>query len=78
MKCFDEGSEIRLLLQMDMLCFLSTQIQNLLPYHISKVESNDTLYGNDQQFIEETHKLLTQICDKIIQSLKDMATTVCH
>lgn len=76
MKCFDEGSEIRLLLQMDMLCFLSTQMQSSLPYHISKVESNDTLYGNEQVFIEEVHKLLTQICDKIIQSLKDMATTV--
>ena len=76
MKCFDEGSETRLILQMDMLCFVSTQIQTLLPYHISKVESNDTLYGNDQQFIEEVHKLLARLCEQIVQSLKDFATTV--
>lgn len=76
MKCFDEGSETRLILQMDMLCFVSTQIQTLLPYHISKVESNDTLYGNDQQFIEEVHKILTRLCDQIVQSLKDLASAV--
>jgi len=36
MKCFDETSETRLMLYMNMLCYISTQIQTLLPYHIPK------------------------------------------
>jgi len=36
MKCFDETSETRMMLYMNLLCFISTQIQTQLPYHISK------------------------------------------
>ncbi len=36
MKCFDEISETRIMLYMNMLCFISTQIQTVLPYHIPK------------------------------------------
>ena len=36
MKCFDETSETRVLLLMNMLCFITTQIQTLLPYSIPK------------------------------------------
>jgi len=75
MKCFDETSETRVMLYMNLLCFLSTQIQTSLPYHIPKVESNDTLYGNDEKFIEEIHNRLTKICEQIIQFLKDTANT---
>jgi hypothetical protein len=36
MKCFDDTSETRLMLFMNMLCLISTQIQTVLPYHIPK------------------------------------------
>jgi hypothetical protein len=36
MKCFDEASETRVLLYMNMLCMISTQIQTVLPYHIPR------------------------------------------
>ncbi|CAM4969975.1 unnamed protein product [Rotaria socialis] len=75
MKCFDDTSETRVMLFINMLCLLSTQIQKILPYHIPKVESNDTLYGNDENFINEIHQRLTRICEQIIQILKDLATT---
>ncbi|UJR27431.1 hypothetical protein I4U23_008720 [Adineta vaga] len=75
MKCFDEASETRAILLMNMLCFITTQIQTVLPYHIPKVESNDTLYGNDKEFLNEMHQRLNRICDQIIQILKDMANT---
>ncbi|CAF0759446.1 unnamed protein product [Adineta ricciae] len=75
MKCFDEASETRALLLMNMLCFLTTQVQSTLPYHIPKVESNDTLYGNDENFINEMHQRLSHICEQIIQILKDVGNT---
>ena len=36
MKCFDETSETRVMLLMNMLCFITTQIQTSLPYCIPK------------------------------------------
>ncbi|CAF0968523.1 unnamed protein product, partial [Rotaria sordida] len=36
MKCFDDTSETRAMLAMNMLCLLSTQIQTFLPYHVLK------------------------------------------
>lgn len=36
MKGFDETNETRVLLYMNMLCLISTQIQTVLPYHIPK------------------------------------------
>ncbi|CAF3369747.1 unnamed protein product [Rotaria sp. Silwood1] len=36
MKCFDDTSETRVMLFMNMLCLISTQIQTFLPYHIPK------------------------------------------
>ncbi|CAF2901704.1 unnamed protein product [Rotaria sp. Silwood2] len=75
MKCFDDTSETRVMLLMNMLCLISTQIQTFLPYHISKIESNDTLYGNDENFLNEIHQRLTRICEQIIQILKDLANT---
>ena len=76
MKCFDENSETRVMLSMNLLCLITTQIQTLLPYHIPKVESNDTLYGNDETFINEVHQRLSRICEQIIQILKDIGNTV--
>ncbi|CAF3677380.1 unnamed protein product [Rotaria sordida] len=75
MKCFDDTSETRAMLAMNMLCLLSTQIQTFLPYHVLKVESNDTLYGNDESFLNEIHQRLSRICEQIIQMLKDLANT---
>jgi len=40
------------------------------------VESNDSLYGNDEKFIEEIHKRLTKICEQIIQFFKELSKTV--
>jgi hypothetical protein len=94
MKCWDETNEARVLILMNMLCLLSTQVQNSLPYHIPKgeisdwttifsilfhvfsVESNDLLYGTDENFLNEIHQRLTRICEQIIQILKDLATSV--
>ncbi|CAF0825690.1 unnamed protein product [Rotaria sp. Silwood1] len=75
MKCFDDTSETRVMLFMNMLCLISTQIQTFLPYHIPKIESNDTLYGNDENFLNEMHQRLSRICEQIIQTLKDLANT---
>jgi hypothetical protein len=43
MKCFDEASETRVMLYMNMLCYMSTQIQTLLPYHIPKGKFKDLI-----------------------------------
>ena len=93
MKCWEETNEARVLILMNILCLLSTQVQTSLPYHIPKgeisdstlifwisfdvsVESNDLLYGTDENFINEIHQRLTRICEQIIQILKDVANSV--
>ena len=43
---------------------------------VGLVESNDALYGNDQDFIAEIHQRLSRLCEQIIQILKDVGNTV--
>lgn len=75
MKCWDETNESRILLLMNILCYFSTQVQTSLPYHIPKVEANDALYGNDQDFVTEIHQRIGRLCDQIVQILKDLGNT---
>lgn len=51
-------------------------IEECLYTLLELVESNDTLYGNDGNFINEIHQRMGRICEQIIQILKDMGNTV--
>lgn len=44
--------------------------QETYPYHIEKVDSNDTLYGWDPKFLTEVNKMSSVILDEILAHLK--------
>ncbi|KAK6625056.1 hypothetical protein RUM43_005347 [Polyplax serrata] len=53
---------------------LHTVAQESYPYHIEKVDSNDTLYGWDPKFLSEINKMSTVILDEILNHLKLLGT----
>lgn len=48
--------------------------QETYPYHIEKVDSNDTLYGWDPKFLTEVNKMSSVILDEILAHLKYLAS----
>uniref|UniRef100_A0AAG5D065 Esophageal cancer associated protein n=1 Tax=Anopheles atroparvus TaxID=41427 RepID=A0AAG5D065_ANOAO len=52
--------------------FLSVAAQEVYPYHIVNVISNDELYGSDPKFIAEVNELCCDVCDKLLQQLKEL------
>ncbi|XP_053669641.1 VPS35 endosomal protein sorting factor-like [Anopheles nili] len=50
--------------------FLSVAAQEVYPYHIANVISNDELYGSDPKFIAEVNALCNTVCDTLLQHLK--------
>ncbi|CAG2119716.1 unnamed protein product, partial [Medioppia subpectinata] len=43
------------------------------PYHISKVDSNDTLYGNESQFMEQISSLSGTVLNDILEYLQQLS-----
>ncbi|XP_058057478.1 VPS35 endosomal protein sorting factor-like [Anopheles bellator] len=67
-----EGSSSTTLsnIYLHVLDFLSVAAQEVYPYHIVNVISNDELYGSDPKFIAEVNELCCSVCDKLLQQLK--------
>ncbi|KRT85255.1 hypothetical protein AMK59_2595 [Oryctes borbonicus] len=61
-------------LYMNVLDLLSTMAQELYPYHVDKVESNDTLYGSDPKFIQEINKMCSVILGELLSQLKRLGS----
>ncbi|KAF5275090.1 hypothetical protein FQA39_LY07027 [Lamprigera yunnana] len=59
-------------LYINVLDMLSTMAQESYPYHVDKVESNDTLYGSDPKFIVEIDKMCTIILRELLSQLKQI------
>lgn len=55
-----------------MLDLLSTMAQETFPYHVDKVDSNDSLYGSDPKFIAEVNKMCTVVLGQILAQLKQI------
>ncbi|KAL3286689.1 hypothetical protein HHI36_001184 [Cryptolaemus montrouzieri] len=54
---------------------LSVMAQDMLPYHIDKVDSNDALYGGDEKFITEVNKICSLLVIEILSQLKMMGSS---
>ncbi|OTF78339.1 hypothetical protein BLA29_003769, partial [Euroglyphus maynei] len=50
---FECDSTVKLLIWMNMAKYLATCKQDNYPYHIDRVDSNDSLYAQDEEFIKE-------------------------
>lgn len=49
---------------------LSVSSQEIYPYHIPNVVSNDELYGSDPKFLTEINLICSEIVDQILINLK--------
>ncbi|RWS09028.1 UPF0505 protein C16orf62-like protein [Dinothrombium tinctorium] len=67
---FDIHSDAKVKIYLDALNYLSIISQECYPYHVDKVDSNDSLYGNDTQFMDKISQLSIHVMDKILSHLK--------
>uniref|UniRef100_A0A182NQY8 Uncharacterized protein n=1 Tax=Anopheles dirus TaxID=7168 RepID=A0A182NQY8_9DIPT len=67
---FEPTSSMLSGIYLHVLDFLSVAAQEVYPYHIVNVISNDDLYGSDPKFIAEVNELCCTVCDKLLQHLK--------
>lgn len=54
---------------------LTISAQEIYPYHISNIVSNDELYGSDSKFIVEIDLMCSQVVDQILMQLKSLGDT---
>lgn len=59
-------------LYLHILDYLSVASQEIYPYHIVNVISNDELYGSDPKFLAEVNGLSCEVCDQVLQILKQL------
>jgi len=53
-----------------MLQLFCTYYQRNFPYHIQRVESNDSLYGGDEKYMRAVHSFIDQLITNILQQLE--------
>lgn len=58
---------------LDMLCWCA---QDVYPYHLLNVVSNDQLYGADPKFINEINEIATGIAEELLVILKTFSDKV--
>ncbi|XP_054160540.1 VPS35 endosomal protein-sorting factor-like [Oppia nitens] len=69
---FDSNFDTKAYILMNFLNFLSTASQETYPYHINKVDSNDTLYGNDSQFMDQIDVLCSSVLNDLLDYFKQL------
>lgn len=70
---FDQSNIGQSALYIKVLQLLSVITWQSLPYHINGIDSNDTLYGGDELYVEEVNKIATKVLDQIMDHLKYLA-----
>ncbi|ETN59685.1 esophageal cancer associated protein [Anopheles darlingi] len=75
---FEPNSNTLSSIYLHVLDFLSVAAQEVYPYHIVNVISNDELYGSDPKFIAEVNELCCTVCDKLLNLLKELLDANAH
>ncbi|XP_029646027.1 VPS35 endosomal protein sorting factor-like [Octopus sinensis] len=70
----DANTDGKIVLYIRVLCMLSGSCQEDYLYHVSKVDSNDKLYGSDPIFIEEVRTICDSLITEILGHLKTLAS----
>ena len=60
-------------IKMNVLVYLSVMAQKSLPYHFYNIQSNDELYGNNQDYMRECYELVNTISEEIVVALTKLA-----
>ncbi|KAJ8925622.1 hypothetical protein NQ315_009466 [Exocentrus adspersus] len=53
---------------------LSVMAQEVYPYHVDKVESNDSLYGSDPKFISEINNICSIVVGELLNLLQELGS----
>ncbi|XP_070579924.1 VPS35 endosomal protein-sorting factor-like [Ptychodera flava] len=72
---WDESSDTKIRLFFNVLNLLSAVAQEQYIYHFDKVDSNDTLYGNDNKFLAEIHKITEKLIEEVLEHCKRLTQT---
>ena len=78
---FDPNGTTLAIIYLYILDTLSSCAQEVYPYHLQHVVSNDQLYGSDPKFINEVNVICSQIVEELLEMLKQLAdrpNVQCH
>ena len=67
---FVDGGTNLSLIYLGILDFLSVVAQEVYPYHVDNLISNDQLYGSDPKFINEINSICSDVVDVLLGHLK--------
>ncbi|KAK0049257.1 UPF0505 protein [Biomphalaria pfeifferi] len=70
---WEPNSDARILVYTRVLAMLSAAYQEEYPYHIDKVDSNDSMYGNDPKYLSEVKHMANTLISEILSHLKSIA-----
>eukprot|EP00002_Diphylleia_rotans_P012179 TRINITY_DN2382_c0_g1_i2.p1 TRINITY_DN2382_c0_g1~~TRINITY_DN2382_c0_g1_i2.p1 ORF type:complete len:995 (-),score=236.10 TRINITY_DN2382_c0_g1_i2:586-3570(-) len=70
---WEKGSDAKVRCYTNAVLLFSTYLQQSLPYHAMKVESNDTLFTGDPQYAEELNSLIDQYIGLILTGISELA-----
>lgn len=60
---------------MNLLVLFSTLGQSRLPYHIAGVESNDSLYGGDGDYLQDIQDLINKLLETVLEEIAKYSKT---
>jgi len=69
---WEKGSTGKSRVLLSILSLYCTYYQNSLPYHIDKVESNDVLYGGDNDFTDELLGSIDKLLEEILEDISKL------
>ena len=52
--------------------YLAMVVQERLPYHVNGIDSNDTLYGGNEEFLNQVYEITSIVKDKLLEYLKEL------
>lgn len=64
-----KGSTAKGILYCHLLSLFSSYFQTKLPHHLSGVESNDTLFGGTDEYMDELNKIVNTIVSEVLEEL---------
>ena len=64
-------SRVKLSVFLSMSKFVTTQLQNRLPYHVFNVDSNDEIFTGDPKYISEGNQILENIITEILNEISE-------
>ncbi|XP_053393595.1 VPS35 endosomal protein-sorting factor-like isoform X2 [Mercenaria mercenaria] len=71
---WEPNSDAKVVVYTRVLAMLSASCQETFPYHIDKVDSNDSLYASDPKYLNEVRGICSTLVEEILAHLKTLTT----